>query len=191
MRILQIKRSLFSVLVEEASQVSVCYEILQSLSKMFKLCILIRYTHIDARLLNWIPLFVSSDKTWHNLKQPWKTNSDRELFCHFMHQSKTYSHFYSLPKKYKFCWNLFFYGCRVKQNFLIRLSEVLGIVVALDNICFALLLFSYDWCLSRFRTKSNCWQMYGVKKEKICCTVVSRVAWLLHKTRTFAQKSSC
>ena len=89
-------------------------EILQSLSKMFELCILIRNTHIDARLLNWIPLFVSSDKTWHNLKQPWKTNSDRELFCHFMHQSKTYSHFYSLAKKYKFCWNLFFYRCKVK-----------------------------------------------------------------------------
>ena len=33
-----------------------------------------------------------------------------------------------------------------------------------------------------------------MKKEKICCTVVSRAAWLLHKTKTFeifAQKSSC
>ena len=167
MGILQIKRSFFSVMWAKGLFVD---EILQSLSKMFKLCILIRYTHIDARLLNWIPLFVSSDKTWHNLKQPWKTNSDRELFCHFMHQSKTYSHFYSLPKKYKFCWNLFFYRCKVKHYFLIRLSGVLGIFAALDNICFALkkivhssnrsnysllLQFSYGWCLSRFRTKNN------------------------------------
>ena len=139
-------------------------------------CLMMKYYNHWAKCLNcaswpeihiftldfWIPLFVTSDKTSHNLKQPSKTNSDRDLFCHFMHQSKTDSHFYFLPEKYKFCWGLFFYRCKVEHDFLIRLSGVFGIFVALENICFALrkiihsskrpnysllLLFSYDWCL--------------------------------------------
>ena len=131
MWILQIKRSLFSVVCWKGQPSdSLLMKYYNHWAKLWDPDQKYKHSRLTSEYLFLSPL---TKPYIHSLKQPWKTtNSDRDLFCHFMHQSKTYSHFYSLPKKYKFCWNLFFHRCKVKHNSLIRLSGVLGIFVALD-----------------------------------------------------------